>query len=245
MDFKGKRVLITGGAKGIGFAIARRFGTLGADTIITDYDEVGGKKAAEELKKQGIAVEFILADVSKEKQVIDLFKKIAENGKLDILVNNAGIINDKLLIRISEDDWDRVLDINLKGAFLCMREAAKTMLKARYGRIINISSMVALGGNPGQGNYCSSKAGLIGLTKAAARELGSRGITVNSVAPGFIETEMTANLPKQNTNQYLAMMSIKRPGNPDDVANAVTFFAADEASFISGQVLTVDGGYYM
>jgi 3-oxoacyl-[acyl-carrier protein] reductase len=164
---------------------------------------------------------------------------------LDVLVNNAGIINDKLLIQITEQDWDRVIDINLKGTFLCMREAAKMMVKSRYGRIVNLSSMVSLGGNPGQGNYCASKAGVTGLTKSAARELGRRGITVNAVAPGYIQTEMTASLPKQNTDFYLAVMSIKRPGTPEDVANAVTFFASDEASYITGQVLVVDGGYYM
>ncbi len=246
MDFQGKRVLITGGARGIGYSIAQRFNQLGAEeTIITDIDEAGARKAAEKLSSSGNRAVAYKTDVSDEKQVKELFKRVSEGGKLDILVNNAGIIIDKLLIKLSENDWDRVLDINLKGTFLCMREAGRLMLKARYGRIVNISSMVALGGNPGQGNYCASKAGVIGLTKSAARELGIRGITVNTVAPGFIETEMTASLPSQNKEQYLANMSIKRAGKPEDVAYAVTFFAAEEASYMTGQVLVVDGGYFM
>ena len=245
MDFNGKRVLITGAARGIGLELAKQFGEHGADLIITDYDSEGGAKAEGQLKKDGFKAEFIPADVSDEKQVVDLFKKVAEGGKLDILVNNAGVIIDKLLIRISETDWDKVIDINLKGTFLCLREASKLMLKAKSGKIVNISSMVALGGNPGQANYTASKAGVIALTKTAARELGPRGINVNSVAPGFIQTEMTANLPKANTDMYLAAMSIKRPGTPEDVANAVMFLASDDASYITGQTLVVDGGYWM
>ncbi|MBD3167858.1 MAG: 3-oxoacyl-[acyl-carrier-protein] reductase [candidate division Zixibacteria bacterium] len=245
MDFSGKRVLITGAARGIGLEIARQFGERGAELVITDYDRDGGGKAEEELKKSGFKAGFIPADVSDETQVSDMFKKVAEGGKLDILVNNAGIIIDKLLVRINESDWDKVIDINLKGTFLCLREASKLMLKAKSGKIVNISSMVALGGNPGQANYTASKAGVIALTKTAARELGPRGINVNSVAPGFIQTEMTANLPKANTDMYLAAMSIKRPGTPADVANAVMFLASDEASYITGQTLVVDGGYWM
>ncbi|PJA29461.1 MAG: 3-oxoacyl-[acyl-carrier-protein] reductase [candidate division Zixibacteria bacterium CG_4_9_14_3_um_filter_46_8] len=245
MDFQGRRALITGGARGIGFAIARRLGRMGAETIISGRDEARAQKAVDILKAEGISAVSLRADVSDEKQVVELFNKIGADGKLDILVNNAGIIIDKLLMRMSESDWDQVLNVNLKGTFLCMREASKSMLKAHYGRIVNISSMVAVFGNPGQANYCSSKAGVIGLTKSVARELGPKGITVNAVAPGFIQTEMTANLPSQNKEQYLANMSIKRAGNPEDVACAVTFFASEEASFITGQVLVVDGGFAM
>ena len=223
MDFQGRRALITGGARGIGFAIARRLGRMGAETIISGRDEARAQKAVDILKAEGISAVSLRADVSDEKQVVELFNKIGADGKLDILVNNAGIIIDKLLMRMSESDWDQVLNVNLKGTFLCMREASKSMLKAHYGRIVNISSMVAVFGNPGQANYCSSKAGVIGLTKSVARELGPKGITVNAVAPGFIQTEMTANLPSQNKEQYLANMSIKRAGNPEDVACAVTF----------------------
>ena len=245
MDFQGRRALITGGARGIGFANARRLGSMGAETIISGRDEARAQKAVDILKAEGISAVSLRADVSDEKQVVELFNKIGADGKLDILVNNAGIIIDKLLMRMSESDWDQVLNVNLKGTFLCMREASKSMLKAHYGRIVNISSMVAVFGNPGQANYCSSKAGVIGLTKSVARELGPKGITVNAVAPGFIQTEMTANLPSQNKEQYLANMSIKRAGNPEDVACAVTFFASEEASFITGQVLVVDGGFAM
>ena len=245
MDFQGRRALITGGARGIGFAIARRLGRMGAETIISGRDEARAQKAVDILKAEGISAVSLRADVSDEKQVVELFNKIGADGKLDILVNNAGIIIDKLLMRMSDSDWDQVLNVNLKGTFLCMREASKSMLKAHYGRIVNISSMVAVFGNPGQANYCSSKAGVIGLTKSVARELGPKGITVNAVAPGFIQTEMTANLPSQNKEQYLANMSIKRAGNPEDVACAVTFFASEEASFITGQVLVVDGGFAM
>jgi len=218
---------------------------MGAETIISGRDEARAQKAVDILKAEGISAVSLRADVSDEKQVVELFNKIGADGKLDILVNNAGIIIDKLLMRMSESDWDQVLNVNLKGTFLCMREASKSMLKAHYGRIVNISSMVAVFGNPGQANYCSSKAGVIGLTKSVARELGPKGITVNAVAPGFIQTEMTANLPSQNKEQYLANMSIKRAGNPEDVACAVTFFASEEASFITGQVLVVDGGFAM
>jgi len=218
---------------------------MGAETIISGRDEARAQKAVDILKAEGISAVSLRADVSDEKQVVELFNKIGADGKLDILVNNAGIIIDKLLMRMSDSDWDQVLNVNLKGTFLCMREASKSMLKAHYGRIVNISSMVAVFGNPGQANYCSSKAGVIGLTKSVARELGPKGITVNAVAPGFIQTEMTANLPSQNKEQYLANMSIKRAGNPEDVACAVTFFASEEASFITGQVLVVDGGFAM
>jgi len=218
---------------------------MGAETIISGRDEARAQKAVDILKAEGISAVSLRADVSDEKQVVELFNKIGADGKLDILVNNAGIIIDKLLMRMSESDWDQVLNVNLKGTFLCMREASKSMLKAHYGRIVNISSMVAVFGNPGQANYCSSKAGVIGLTKSVARELGPKGITVNAVAPGFSQTEMTANLPSQNKEQYLANMSIKRAGNPEDVACAVTFFASEEASFITGQVLVVDGGFAM
>ncbi|HDL00907.1 MAG TPA: beta-ketoacyl-ACP reductase, partial [candidate division Zixibacteria bacterium] len=183
------------------------------------------------------------ANVTSSEDVENLFEKTKkEFGQIDIVVNNAGITRDTLLIRMHEKDWDMVLDINLKGAFLVTKSAAKLMMKQRYGRIVNISSVVGLTGNVGQANYAASKAGLIGLTKSTAKELGARGITVNAVAPGFIATDMTENLPKEAKEAFLSKLLVKRAGTPEDIAAAVTFLSSDEASYITGQVLTVDGG---
>ncbi|MCP4633644.1 MAG: 3-oxoacyl-[acyl-carrier-protein] reductase [candidate division Zixibacteria bacterium] len=245
MDFKGKRALITGGARGIGFAIAEKFTELGADVLISDIDSEALKKAEAALSKSGANVNSYIADISKEDEVNSLFKKIADGGKLDVLVNNAGIIRDVLLVRTTLEDWETVIDINLKGTFLCCRAAAKMMMKARYGRIINMSSITGLMGNVGQVNYTSSKAGIVGMTKSCARELGSRGITVNALAPGFIDTEMTRSLPTQAQEYYLNNIPLKRAGTVEDVANATAFLASDEASFITGQVLAIDGGFSM
>jgi len=178
--------------------------------------------------------------------VKELFDRTMEKlGRVDIVVNNAGVTRDGLIIRMDEKDWDMVLDINLRGAFLVTKAAGKIMMKQRSGRIVNISSVVGLGGNAGQANYSASKAGLIGLTKSAAKEFGARGITVNAVAPGFIDTEMTAGLPEAVRQSSLNQVLISRPGLPEDVASAVLFLASDEASYITGQVLVVDGGLTM
>lgn len=240
MDFSNKTALVTGSARGIGRVIAERFSALGAKVVICDIDQEQAEATAGEIGNGTIGLK---ADVTNSEDIDNLFDKtIKEFGQVDIVVNNAGITKDNFLIRMSEKDWDMVLDINLKGAFLVTKTAAKLMMKQRYGRIINISSVVGLTGNAGQINYSSSKAGLIGLTMSAAKELGGRGITVNAVAPGFIETEMTDHLPEAAKEGFLSKVLIKRTGKPDDIASAVTFLSSDEASYITGQCLVVDGG---
>ena len=240
MDFEGKTVIITGSARGIGRQIAERFAALKAKVVISDIDDDQVQKVAAEIGGETIGIK---ADVTRSDEVESLFETTKERlGRVDIVVNNAGITRDTLMIRMDEKDWDMVLDINLKGSFLVTKTAAKIMMKQRQGRIINISSVVGLDGNAGQANYSASKAGLIGLTKSAAKELAARGITVNAVAPGFISTDMTEKLPDQAKAAFLDKVLIKRPGNPGDVASAVIFLASDEASYITGQVLAVDGG---
>ena len=240
MDFNKKTVIVTGSARGIGRVIAERFASLGANVVISDIDQEQAETVAGEIGHGAIGLK---ANVTEIEEVENLFEKtIKEFGQIDIVVNNAGITRDGLLIRMHEKDWDMVLDINLKGAFLVTKSAAKLMMKQRYGRIVNISSVVGLTGNAGQANYSASKAGLIGLTKSTAKELGSRGITVNAVAPGFIATDMTENLPEEAKEGFLSKVLIKRAGTPEDIASAVTFLSSDEASYITGQVLTVDGG---
>jgi len=240
MNFANKTVIVTGSAQGIGRAIAKRFAGFNANVVICDLNQEIVEKVADEI--EGNTVGF-KADVVNPIEVDSLFQKTIERfGRIDIVVNNAGITRDTLIIRMEEKDWDKVLDINLKGAFLVTKTAARIMMQQRYGRIVNISSVVGLSGNAGQANYASSKAGLIGLTKSAAKELASRGITVNAVAPGFIATEMTDALSDSTKQQFLDRMCIKRPGSPQDVAEAVLFLASDEASYITGQVLAVDGG---
>ena len=243
MDFADKTVVVTGSARGIGRVIAEQFARLNANVVISDLDEETVERAAGEIG--GTAVGF-KADVTKAADIDKLFEKTVERfGRVDIVVNNAGITRDSVMIRMAEKDWDMVLDINLKGAFLVTKAAARIMMKQRYGRIVNISSVVGLKGNAGQANYAASKAGLIGLTKSSAKELASRGVTVNAVAPGFIATEMTEALPEAAKQQFLERMFLKRPGSPQDVAAAVLFLASDEASYITGQVLAVDGGLSM
>ena len=243
MDFTDKTVIVTGSARGIGRAIAEQFAGLNANVVICDLDEETVERAAGEIG--GTTVGF-KADVTKAADIDKLFEKTVERfGRVDIVVNNAGITRDSVMIRMAEKDWDMVLDINLKGAFLVTKAAARIMMKQRYGCIVNISSVVGLKGNAGQANYAASKAGLIGLTKSSAKELASRGITVNAVAPGFISTEMTEALPEAAKQQFLERMFLKRPGSPQDVAAAVLFFASEEASYITGQVLAVDGGLSM
>jgi len=201
------------------------------------------RKEVEEKGAVGRLLQFNVADQAAVQQGID--KVIQESGRLDILVNNAGITRDNLVMRMKESEWDQVLEVNLKGAYNCIRAAAKPMIKQRYGRIINISSVVGAMGNPGQANYVASKAGLIGLTKAVARELASRNITVNAVAPGFIETEMTAALPEKVRAEMQAQIPLNRFGTPEEVAQAVVFLAGDAAAYLTGQVLHVNGGMLM
>ena len=243
MDFKGKVALVTGSGRGIGRTIASRLAALGAQVIICDIDPDSIRTTAEALAGQALPIR---ADVTDVEQVEALFKQALEKfGRIDIVVNNAGVTRDGLLVRMDPADWDMVLDINLKGAFLVTKAAARQMMKQRYGRIVNISSVIGLTGNVGQANYAASKAGLIGLTKSAAKELAPRGVTVNAVAPGFIETDMTAVLPEATRQYLLSRAVINRAGTPDDVAQAVIFLASDEAGYITGQVLAVDGGMTM
>jgi 3-oxoacyl-[acyl-carrier protein] reductase len=240
MDFSDQVAVITGSARGIGLAIAERFAAAGAKVVICDIDEAGVAEAAARLGGGALGIK---ADVTSASEVAALFDTtVKELGRVDVVVNNAGITRDKLMLRMKEEDWDMVLDINLKGSFLVTKTASRIMMKQRSGRIVNISSVVGLTGNAGQANYSASKAGLIGLTKSAAKELAARGITVNAVAPGFIETEMTRAMPEAAREEFLKQVLISRPGTPDDIASAVMFLASDQASYITGQVLTVDGG---
>lgn len=246
MDLKGKISLITGGARGIGFEIAKAFAKAGADIILGDIDQDNLDTAVKDLLSQGVKVEGYTHDVSSLKSCEDVIKKAAESfGRIDVLVNNAGITRDTLLIRMSEDDFDRVIAINLKGTFNCTKVASRIMMRQRYGRIINIASVIGIIGNAGQANYASSKAGIIGLTKSAARELAGRNVTVNAIAPGYIQTEMTKVLPEEVTSRMLQNIPLGRPGTPLDVANAALFLASEYASYMTGQVLVVDGGMVM
>ena len=245
MRLTGKVALVTGGARGIGRAIVEKLLDNGCKVVIADVLDDAGKLTVAELSGRG-DVAFVHCDVTSAanaQTAVD--HAVAEFGTLDILVNNAGVTKDTLLIRMTESDWDRVLTINLKGAFLMTQAASRVMMKARSGRIVNISSVVGLMGNAGQGNYAASKAGLIGFTKSIAKELAGRNVTVNAVAPGYIQTEMTESLPEAAKQAFLANIPLKRAGLPEDVANAVLFFAADESAYITGQVLPVCGGLLM
>lgn len=247
ITLEGKTALVTGagrGGRGIGRGIALALAEAGADVLITARTNVEDAEAVaaavRETGRKGIAA---ACDVSNAASVDAVFARAQEAfGRLDILVNNAGITRDGLLLRMSEEDWDAVLDTNLKGTFLCARAAAKRMIKQRAGRIINITSVMGQIGNPGQANYSASKAGIIGFTRTAARELGGRGITVNAVAPGFIETQMTEALNDEQRAGVLAKVALGRLGTVEDVGRTVAFLASDAASYITGQVLTVDGG---
>ncbi len=247
MQLKDKVALVTGGTQGIGYAIAEEFLKAGAVVAITGRDRP---------KTEGVAAKLAAAsggkclgfgaDVSKSAEVDALFKElVAATGRLDILVNNAGITKDGLLMRMSEEDWDAVLNTNLKGAFLCSKAACRPLLKAKGGRIINISSIVGLAGNAGQANYVASKAGLVGLTKSMAKELASRDITVNAVSPGFIRTAMTDELTPEQAQGMLAQIPLGRFGEAQDIAQACLYLAGDSGRYITGQVLRVDGGLMM
>ena len=242
-----KVALVTGGSRGIGRAIALRLAAEGADVALCARNIATAGEVAEAIEALGRRCLVRQADVADAEQAAALVAAtIAELGRLDILVNNAGVTRDNLLMRMKEEDWDQVLAINLKGAFNCVRAAVRPMLKARGGRIINITSVVGLLGNAGQANYAASKAGLLGLTKSVARELASRGITANAVAPGLVpETGMTDELTPQQQEQLIATVPLGRAGTPEDVAHAVAFLASAQAAYITGQVLSVDGGMAM
>ncbi|MBQ5426263.1 MAG: 3-oxoacyl-[Pseudobutyrivibrio sp.] len=236
--------LVTGGSRGIGRVIADKLAEAGFDIAIC-YS--GNENAAEETVKlceeHGVNAIAIKCDVSNETEVAEMFAVVKEKfGPVDVLVNNAGVTKDGLLIRMSEADFDKVIDINLKGTFLCTKAAIKDMMKNRHGSIINITSIVGVNGNTGQANYAASKAGIIGFTKSVAREYGGKGIIVNAIAPGFIQTAMTDELPENVKSDYLKRIPLNRFGQPEDVANAVEFLASEKASYITGQVIEVTGG---
>lgn len=246
MKLAGKNALITGGAQGIGKSIALAMAKEGAGIGIADVNLDIAQQTAEEVSALGVKSIAFKLDVSNQKNVIEEFNIFkTEFGSLDILINNAGITRDALLLRMKEDDWDAVLNINLKGSFLCSKEAVKIMAKQRSGKIVSISSVVAFMGNPGQSNYSSSKAGLIGLTKTIAREYASRGIRANAVAPGFIQTAMTDDLSDEVKDEMQKAIPLGAFGTPDDVANAVIFLSSADSDYITGQVIHVNGGMYM
>lgn len=236
--------LITGGSRGIGRVVALNLAKEGYNiTFCYTSNEAAAKETAAEIEKTGVKALAVKADVSRESDVNALVQAARDTfGPIEVLVNNAGITRDGLLLRMSEKDISDVLDTNLKGAFFCTKAVLKDMMKSRYGKIINITSIVGVTGNAGQSNYAASKAGLIGFTKSVAKEYGSKGICVNAVAPGFIETEMTDKLPEEVKNTYLERISLKRFGTPEDVANVVSFLAGHKSDYVTGQVIEVTGG---
>jgi 3-oxoacyl-[acyl-carrier protein] reductase len=246
-------VVVTGGSRGIGRAICLALAQPGARIFFNYFspanpeaEEAAAQETIELLAGAGATATGICANVAVHSEVSDFFDKVmAETGRVDVMVNNAGITRDNLLVRMKEADWDAVMSVNLKGPFLCTQIAAKIMMKQRSGRIVNIASVVGVIGNFGQANYVAAKAGIIGLTKTSAKELAPRGVTVNAVAPGFIETDMTAVLSDKAREAMLSMVPLNRPGQPEDVADAVAFLASEKASYLTGQVLHVSGGMYM
>lgn len=238
-----KVALITGSARGIGEAITTLFAEQGAKIVLSDVNEALLKETEAKIRSLGVEVLSCKVDVTNPEQVEAMVKKTVDKfGKIDILVNNAGITKDSLLLRMTEADWDSVLSVNLKGAFLCTRAVLKVMVKQRSGKIINMASIIGLIGNPGQANYAASKGGLIAFTKSAAKELSGRNINVNAVAPGFIKTEMTDKLPEDSRKAMLERIPLNRFGETSDVANLVLFLASEESNYITGCIIRVDGG---
>lgn len=246
MSLSGKVALVTGASRGIGRAVAIKLASEGADLIVTATSLERAQKTADEITRMGRKSLAVKVDVAVTAEVEALFAKIVENfGKIDILVNNAGITRDGLLMRMKDEDWDAVVDVNLKGTFTCTREAVKLMAKTKSGSIVNISSVVGEMGNAGQANYCASKAGIVGFTKAVAREYAKRNITVNAVTPGFIETDMTEVLSQTVKEDLLKQIPSGRFGKPEDIANAVYFLVSEMGSYVTGHVLAVNGGMHM
>ena len=243
IDLSGRTALVTGSTRGIGRAIAESLANSGARVAVVGRDPARAEEVAAAIAP---TAKGFAADVSDVSSVVTLVESVEKSfGQIDILVNNAGLTRDNILFRIKDDDWDTVLDANLRGAFVAIRAAGRGMMKRRWGRIINIASIVGLTGNKGQANYAASKAGLIGLTKSVAKELGSRNILVNAVAPGFIETDMTAAMAPEARAALSAQIPLERLGTPQDIAGTVTFLASDHAAYITGQVFVVDGGMLM
>lgn len=246
MDLKGKVAIVTGGAQGIGKTIATQLAQEGANVVIADVMEEVAKSTAQEISQKGSEAISIVVDVSRLSSVEEMAKKTLDKfGRIDILVNNAGITRDALIMRMKEENWDLVLDINLKGAFNCIKIVSPVMMKQKSGKIVNIASIVGIIGNAGQANYSASKGGLIALTKTCARELASRRINVNAVAPGFIQTSMTERLPAQVKEKLSSQIPWGELGKPEDVASAVLFLVSEKASYITGEVIKIDGGMAM
>lgn len=247
MKLQGKSALVTGASRGIGRAIALQLAKEGANVAVNFAgSEAKANQVVDEIKALGLQAFAIQGNVADPDDVQRMIKDTVDQfGSLDILVNNAGITRDNLLIRMKEDEWDDVINTNLKGVFLCTKAAARPMMKQRSGRIINISSIVGVSGNPGQANYVAAKAGVIGLTKTSAKELAARGITVNAVAPGFITTDMTDKLTEDIKAEMLKQIPLAKLGNPEDIAKTVVFLASDDSSYITGQTIHVDGGMVM
>ncbi|GAB2702058.1 3-oxoacyl-[acyl-carrier-protein] reductase [Paenibacillus thermoaerophilus] len=247
MTLQGKTALVTGASRGIGRAVALALAEAGADVAINYAgNEAAANETADRVRALGRRAIVIRADVSDSSQVEEMFKRtLDEFGKLDILVNNAGITRDNLVMRMKEEEFDAVIDTNLKGVFLCVKAAIRPMMKQRYGRIVNIASVVGSLGNPGQANYVAAKAGVIGMTKSMAKEFASRNITVNCVAPGFITTDMTDKLSEETKAALLGQIPLARLGEPEDIAKAVRFLVSDDASYMTGQTIHVDGGMFM
>ncbi|PYF07072.1 3-oxoacyl-[acyl-carrier-protein] reductase [Ureibacillus chungkukjangi] len=243
----GKTAIVTGASRGIGRAIALQIASEGANVVVNfSGSEQKASEVVKEIQNLGSQAIAVQANISDNNSVQELMNATMEQfGAIDILVNNAGITRDNLLMRMKEDEWDDVINTNLKGVFLCTKAVTRQMMKQRAGRIINISSIVGVMGNAGQANYVAAKAGVIGLTKTTARELASRNILVNAIAPGFITTEMTDTLPEDVKSSMLNQIPLAKLGNPEDVAKAVVFLASDDASYMTGQTLHIDGGMYM
>jgi 3-oxoacyl-[acyl-carrier protein] reductase len=246
MELRGKVALVTGGAQGIGKAVALMLARHGADLIVADVNLEKAAETAKEVEASGRGAMAVNVDVTRLSDVEKMVESaVGRFGKIDILINNAGIARDKLILRMTEEDWDAVLDVNLKGTFNCTKAVIRQMSKQRSGKIVNIASVVGEMGNAGQANYSASKAGVIGLTKTIAREFAQRGINVNAIAPGYIQTPMTDVLPDKAKEELKRMIPMERLGQPEDVAHAVLFLVSEASSYVTGQVLNVNGGIYM